>query len=134
MDRRNRPLTNKELKLEVQKMEEGEDDTMDGSDNIWRIFGHSAGISEVEDNGVVQAEKVVDRDIYQLSDDTSVGDGSSSDDNIPIAGLPAARKRKMCVIKPKLSPLRGKNDQKWSSALPQNSKRICLPFSLILFL
>ncbi|KAL3279293.1 hypothetical protein HHI36_016801, partial [Cryptolaemus montrouzieri] len=63
MDRKNGCLTKKELKLEVQNMMEGEDDTMDGSyddmeddweeeDNL-EVEDCSDGISEPEYNYVL---------------------------------------------------------------------------------
>ncbi|KAL3287718.1 hypothetical protein HHI36_002182 [Cryptolaemus montrouzieri] len=94
------------------------EDDWDEEDDL-KFEDSSIGISEPENNGIVLAEEynpkeghrnTPNRDLDQLSDDPSVGDGNSSDDNVPMARLPPARKRMRYVIKPKCSILRGKNE------------------------
>ncbi|KAL3287309.1 hypothetical protein HHI36_001784 [Cryptolaemus montrouzieri] len=110
MDRRDRILTNKELELELQK-KKWKEKTILWMDQIriWRMTGREnsrmtasllyAMLPHYPEEGTrkhlieVMTSYAM---ILQL-----VGDGSSFDDNIPIARLPAARTRKRYTIKPK---------------------------------
>lgn len=140
MESRKKHLTDRELEKEIEKIMNGEDDMdldsnndiesdWEEADNLEVEHDSSDSVSDFEENEIIGedvkiSEETSDQDIDdQLCNNPSASGGSSSDDNIPLSELFATKKRKRCMIKPKSISLKGKNGHKWSTKVPQRSKR-----------
>ncbi|XP_066138360.1 piggyBac transposable element-derived protein 4-like [Euwallacea fornicatus] len=137
----NRPLSDKELQNEIQRIMNGDFqndsylESGDEIDNEWEEedrleveskstdsnisdFGEEVNNERDNVNGtnLVIANQPLDNPIYGES-------STSSEENIPLSIIAASLKRKRNIIKPKSIRLKGKNGYKWSTKLPQLSKR-----------